>query len=75
MLSKKEGGREKPFTSNFQLQIFSMSWDCPAFLQLEEGRELLMPGEDACIKLHMQKKMVYPLCSILAVFLYNGGLG
>lgn len=59
MLSKKEGGREKPFTSNFQLQIFSMSWDCPAFLQLEEGRDLLMPGEDASIKLHMQKKMVH----------------
>ncbi|EUB55170.1 Elongation factor Tu [Echinococcus granulosus] len=57
MLSKKEGGREKPFTTNFQMQIFSMSWDCPAFLQLEEGRELLMPGEDATIKLHMQKKM------------------
>ncbi|VDD74334.1 unnamed protein product [Mesocestoides corti] len=57
MLSKKEGGRPKPFTNNFQLQIFSMSWDCPAFIQLEEGRELLMPGEDATIKLHMQKKM------------------
>ncbi|VDM32953.1 unnamed protein product [Hydatigera taeniaeformis] len=61
MLSKKEGGREKPFTNNFQLQIFSMSWDCPAFLQLEEGRELLMPGEDAGIKLHMQKKMFIEL--------------
>ncbi|VDO03982.1 unnamed protein product [Rodentolepis nana] len=57
MLSKKEGGREKPFTNNFQLQIFSMSWDCPAFLQLDEGRDFLMPGEDASIKLHMQKKM------------------
>lgn len=58
MLSKKEGGRPKPFTNNFQLQIFSKSWDCPAFVMLDEGQELLMPGEDASIRLHMQKKMV-----------------
>nr|AFX72992.1 Elongation factor Tu mitochondrial [Spirometra erinaceieuropaei] len=57
MLSKKEGGRNKPFTNNFQLQIFSKSWDCPAFIILKEGQELIMPGEDAGISLHLQKKV------------------
>ncbi|KAL3318281.1 hypothetical protein Ciccas_003062 [Cichlidogyrus casuarinus] len=58
MLTKKEGGREKPFTQNFQLQIFSKSWDCPAFMVMPEGKDLLMPGEDAKIKLHLQRSMV-----------------
>nr|CAH8828796.1 unnamed protein product [Trichobilharzia regenti] len=57
MLSKKEGGRSKPFTNNYQLHVFSKSWDCSAFLVLPEGKEMIMPGEDAAVNLHFQKKM------------------
>ncbi|KAH8854626.1 Elongation factor Tu, mitochondrial [Schistosoma japonicum] len=57
MLSKKEGGRTKPFTNNHQFHIFSKSWDCSALLVLPEGREMIMPGEDAAVNLHFQKKM------------------
>ncbi|CAH8491281.1 unnamed protein product [Heterobilharzia americana] len=57
MLSKKEGGRSKPFVSNHQLHVFSKSWDCAAYLVLPEGKEMVMPGEDACVNLHFQKKM------------------
>ncbi|VEL21945.1 unnamed protein product, partial [Protopolystoma xenopodis] len=58
MLSKKEGGRTKPFTNDFQVQVFSKSWDCPAYFILAEGKEMLMPGEDTLLKMHLQKKMV-----------------
>ncbi|VDM03559.1 unnamed protein product [Schistocephalus solidus] len=68
MLSKKEGGRQKPFTNNFQLQIFSKSWDCPAFLLLKEGQELIMPGEDVGISLHLQKKVVSRLTKTILNF-------
>ncbi|VDQ03417.1 unnamed protein product [Trichobilharzia regenti] len=50
MLSKKEGGRSKPFTNNYQLHVFSKSWDCSAFLVLPEGKEMIMPGEDAALE-------------------------
>ncbi|KAF5403802.1 Elongation factor Tu mitochondrial [Paragonimus heterotremus] len=58
MLSKKEGGRAKPFLNKYQLQVFSKSWDCPAFLLLPENKEMVMPGEDATVELDFQKKMV-----------------
>lgn len=58
MLSKAEGGRKKPMTSGQQLHVFSKSWDCPAFIVLDEDNKLVMPGEDSTIKLHFQKKMV-----------------
>lgn len=58
MLSKKEGGRAKPFTGNHQFHVFSKSWDCPAVLVLPEGKEMVMPGEDAAVNLHFHRKMV-----------------
>ncbi|KER28739.1 hypothetical protein T265_04525 [Opisthorchis viverrini] len=58
MLSKKEGGRAKPFLNRYQLQVFSKSWDCPAYIILPENKEMVMPGEDATIELDFQKKMV-----------------
>ncbi|CAH8434710.1 unnamed protein product [Schistosoma bovis] len=57
MLSKKEGGRAKPFTGNHQFHVFSKSWDCPAVLVLPEGKEMVMPGEDAAVNLHFHRKM------------------
>lgn len=45
ILNKEEGGRAKPFTSYFQLQMFSKTWDCAAQVTLE-GKEMVMPGED-----------------------------
>jgi elongation factor Tu len=58
MLGKNESGREKPFTNNFQIQVFSKSWDCPAQFKLGEGKDMVMPGEDSTIQLHLMKKMV-----------------
>lgn len=46
ILNKDEGGREKPFTTFFQLQMFSKTWDCPAQVLLT-NKEMVMPGEDA----------------------------
>lgn len=46
ILSKDEGGRARPFTSFIQLQMFSKTWDCAAQVSLE-GKEMVMPGEDA----------------------------
>lgn len=45
VLSKEEGGRSKPFTSFFQLQMFSRTWDCAAQV-IMPNKEMVMPGED-----------------------------
>lgn len=46
MLTKEEGGRAKPVTNFYQLQMFSRTWDCASQVNIE-GKEMIMPGEDA----------------------------
>lgn len=45
ILSKDEGGRNKPFTSFIQFQMFSRTWDCSTQIIIP-GKEMAMPGED-----------------------------
>lgn len=46
VLNKDEGGRSKPFTSFFQMQMFSRTWDCAVQVTLVD-KEMVMPGEDS----------------------------
>jgi len=57
MLSKEEGGRQKPFTSYFQAQMFSKTWDTAAQILLQD-KEMVMPGEDSKLQLRLMKSMV-----------------
>ncbi|XP_076059780.1 mitochondrial translation elongation factor Tu 1 [Oratosquilla oratoria] len=57
VLSKEEGGRSRPFTSYIQLQLFSKTWDCAAQV-IVQGKEMVMPGEDAKLQLKLLKPMV-----------------
>jgi len=56
-LTEAEGGRPKPFTQYYQAQIFCKTWDCPALLNMPDGREMIMPGEDCKISLTLKKSM------------------
>lgn len=56
LLTKEEGGRAKPFTDFFQTQVFSRTWDCPAFMRIE-GKDMMMPGEDGAVTFNLFKKM------------------
>ncbi|ELU13652.1 hypothetical protein CAPTEDRAFT_150625 [Capitella teleta] len=56
-LSKDEGGRDKPFTGTFQAHMFCKTWDCPSFLTMPEGRDMIMPGEDLKINFTLIKDM------------------
>ncbi|ESO10425.1 hypothetical protein HELRODRAFT_186271 [Helobdella robusta] len=57
-LSKEEGGKNKAFMSNFQAQMYCKTWDAPILMELPEGKEMVMPGEDAPVKFHIRKQMV-----------------
>ncbi|XP_059140889.1 elongation factor Tu, mitochondrial-like [Physella acuta] len=57
LLSKDEGGKNKPITSFSQVITFCNTWSQPALLEIV-GKDLLMPGEDGKIIFNMFKKMV-----------------
>merc|ERR1712062_23181 len=57
MLTKDEGGAATPLTAGKQVLCYSQTWDCASYISLPEGKEILMPGEDANINLRMNKQM------------------
>jgi elongation factor Tu len=58
MLTKDEGGREKPLTPTYQAQLFSKTWDVATRLRLPKGKDLVMPGEDTQITFILNKRMM-----------------
>ena len=47
ILKKEEGGRHKPFVSNYTPQIYVRTADVAAAITLPEGTTFVMPGDDA----------------------------
>ncbi|XP_060636516.2 elongation factor Tu, mitochondrial [Anolis sagrei] len=58
ILSKDEGGRHKPFVSNFTPVMFSLTWDMACRIELPAGKEMVMPGEDTSLLLILRQPMV-----------------
>ncbi|CAK6963254.1 elongation factor Tu%2C mitochondrial [Scomber scombrus] len=58
VLSKEEGGRHKPFVSNFMPVMFSLTWDMACKITLPEDKEMVMPGEDTSLMLTLRQPMV-----------------
>ncbi|WP_243344289.1 elongation factor Tu [Anaerococcus sp. AGMB09787] len=55
VLSKEEGGRHTPFFSGYRPQFFFRTTDVTGDIQLEEGVEMVMPGDNATFKITLQK--------------------
>ena len=53
ILNKDEGGRHKPFVTNYTPQMFVRTLNVAATITLPEGKEFVMPGEDANFELTM----------------------
>jgi len=49
ILSQKEGGRHKPFFSGYRPQFFFRTTDVTGVISLEEGRDMVMPGDNVTI--------------------------
>ncbi|XP_066577992.1 elongation factor Tu, mitochondrial [Amia ocellicauda] len=58
VLSKEEGGRHKPFVSNFMPVMFSLTWDMACHISLPSDKEMVMPGEDTSLTLTLRHPMV-----------------
>lgn len=45
VLTKEEGGRHKPFVTGYQPQLFLRTCDVSSKIQLEETKEMVIPGD------------------------------
>ena len=52
-LSKEEGGRHTPFFTGYRPQFFFRTTDITGVLTLDEGVEMIMPGDNATINVEL----------------------
>jgi len=57
VLSKDEGGRHTPFFSNYRPQFYFRTTDVTGSIELEAGREMVMPGDNVSITV----KLIAPI--------------
>ena len=53
VLTKDEGGRHTPFFSGYRPQFFFRTTDVTGDIQLEDGTEMVMPGDHATLKISL----------------------
>ena len=58
VLSKEEGGRHTPFFGNYTPQFFFGTTDVPGAIELPEGVEMVMPGDNVKLSVGLQKPVV-----------------
>jgi elongation factor Tu len=57
VLKKEEGGRHTPFHNKYRPQFYLRTLDVTGEIQLPEGREMVMPGDDVAITV----VLIYPV--------------
>jgi elongation factor Tu len=53
VLSKEEGGRHTPFFSNYRPQFYFRTTDVTGVIELPEGVEMVMPGDDIAMTVEL----------------------
>ncbi|MBQ2719960.1 MAG: elongation factor Tu, partial [Clostridia bacterium] len=53
VLKKEEGGRHKPFVSNYRPQFYFRTTDVTGVITLKEGVDMCMPGENVTINVEL----------------------
>jgi len=56
-LTKEEGGRHKPFMTNYRPQFFLRTADITGSLHLKEGTEMIMPGDNSTVTVELITKI------------------
>ncbi len=57
VLKKEEGGRHTPFHNKYRPQFYLRTLDVTGEITLEEGREMVMPGDNVTITVNL----IYPV--------------
>jgi len=53
ILSKEEGGRHTPFFTNYRPQFYFRTTDVTGVVQLPEGTEMVMPGDNVTMDVEL----------------------
>ena len=53
ILTKEEGGRHTPFFTNYRPQFYFRTTDVTGVVQLQEGTEMVMPGDNVAIDVEL----------------------
>jgi elongation factor Tu len=53
ILKKEEGGRHTPFHNNYRPQFYFRTLDVTGTIKLEEGREMVMPGDNITVTVEL----------------------
>ena len=53
ILSKDEGGRHSPFFKGYRPQFYFRTTDVTGVVTLEEGREMVMPGDNVALTVQL----------------------
>ena len=53
ILAKEEGGRHTPFFTGYRPQFYIRTTDVPGSIELPEGMEMTMPGDNLRMKVHL----------------------
>ncbi len=57
ILTKEEGGRHTPFFANYRPQFYFRTTDVTGAIELPEGKEMVMPGDNVSITV----KLIHPI--------------
>ena len=57
VLTKEEGGRHTPFFTNYRPQFYFRTTDITGVIELKEGVEMIMPGDNA----ELVVKLIHPI--------------
>jgi elongation factor Tu len=57
ILTKEEGGRHTPFFTNYRPQFYFRTTDVTGVVQLPEGTEMVMPGDNVS----MDVELIHPI--------------
>jgi len=53
ILTKEEGGRHTPFFTNYRPQFYFRTTDVTGIVQLPEGTEMVMPGDNVTVRVEL----------------------
>lgn len=57
VLKKEEGGRHTPFFNNYRPQFYFRTTDVTGTVSLQEGVEMIMPGDNTQMEVELQKEI------------------
>ena len=63
ILKKEEGGRHTPFHNRYRPQFYLRTLDVTGEIHLEEGREMVLPGDNVTVEV----QLIYPVAMTLGL--------